>query len=251
MKNEKIYAIFALTLILLSGLGFAYAHWSDSVTVELDAYTGVLEMVLLDPDQEIYVWYEPDWLTEEEVLALGQPWSLKNVMDCDWDDLVDPVYPKTDQELGFEHPCDDPPMGYKDIKFHWYAAYPETGIRYVFKVHNIGTIPAHWTGAEITSITVDEGAGVIDVTDNPVPYGIDIKVKAFFDSYEYRLPLQEEPQIHPCEEIEIWVEIYANDDLEPCSYWEWALRLDFAQYNWDRVQAYDTLTGGNIIETTP
>ena len=41
MKTDKVFAIFATLLIGLSGLGYAFAHWSDSVTVEGEVRTGI------------------------------------------------------------------------------------------------------------------------------------------------------------------------------------------------------------------
>lgn len=246
MKNEKIYAIFALTIILLSGLGFAYAHWEDYVELKVTAYTGVLEMVLLDPYQTIFVWYDGDWVPQDDLPDMGL--ADKVVMECDWDELSidDAVNPKTDQELQFEHPCPDAPYGWKNIHFYWDHVYPETAIRYEFAVHNIGTIAAHWIGAEITEIMVDlpgDDLGPIDVTDDPSQYGIDIVVKAWWDDRVWTIEDLEccEPQIHPCEEVIMWIEIYANDDLVECSDWTWELRLDFAQYNYMVVQSYDQM----------
>ena len=249
MKNEKIFAVFAASLIILSGLGFAYAHWEDMVTVEGDAFTGILEMVLINPDQNIWVWYDDMWVLQEDLADSPYYLEEKIIMTCWWDDLLmeDAVY--MPECMPFTHPCywDDGqpvPYGWKEIKFYWSDVYPETAIRYEFEAHNIGTIPAHWVGAEVVDLMVD-----LDPNDaiDPVPvteqelyevYGVEIEVKAFHDGRVYTLPLDVEPQIHPCEGVIMWVEIYANDDLPQNADIFWKLNLEYRQYNWASVESY-------------
>ena len=238
MKNEKLFAVFAVAIITLSGIGFAYAHWWDEVTVEGDVYTGVLELVIQDVSQEIWVWYDGVWMPQTEV---PEP---KRVETCDWRTIGDEVYPPGDGCLGFPHPCPQAEPGYKEIHFWWNDVYPETAVRYEFEVHNIGTIPAHWIGASLGKVKIVYSDGTPDwegsVAD-AVAKGIEIKVKAYFKGDLYTLPLREEPQIHPCEGVYMWVELYANNDLPQDAVITWSMVLDYAQYNYADILTYDQL----------
>lgn len=247
MKNDKIFAVLAISIIALSSMGFVYAHWWDEIFVDGDVYSGVLEMVITDVSQQIYVWYDGDWHPHED-------YPSKMVMCCDWDHKdSQEVYPKTDDELNFQHPCREaglePPSGYKVIHFYWNDVYPETAVRYIFEVHNIGTIPAHWIGSTIGEVTITYSDGTPTWTGSvadAIAKGIEIKIKADWDNNIYTLPLdpRNEPQIHPCEGIDMWVEIYANDFLPEHAKIEWSLDLDYAQYNYQDVLTYQELPPG-------
>lgn len=241
MKNDKIFAVLAISIIMLSSMGFVYAHWWDEIFVDGDVYSGVLEMVITDVSQQIYVWYDGEWWPEEH-------YPEKDIMECDWDhkdaQMVDPY---SDDDLNFQHPCREaglePPSGYKVIHFYWNDVYPETAVRYIFEVHNIGTIPALWIGATMGDVTItyEDGTTWTGTVDEAYTLnkGIKIVVKADWDRV-YTLPLEPgfEPQIHPCEGIDMWVEIYADDYLPEHAKIEWSLDLDYAQYNYQDVKTY-------------
>jgi hypothetical protein len=240
MKNEKILAVFAVTIIALSGLGYAFAHWEDEVYVDVDVYTGVLELVFVNPGQQIFVWLDEMWVPQEQVP------ELKQIMECTIEgtgDLVDPYA----CELGFEHPCPEAPSGWKNIHMTWTHVYPETAIRYWVEVHNIGTIPAHWIGAMFHSITIDlDGDGpdapiAVSEADLATLYGVHFDIYAEFGGYVYTLDdIAEgvEPQIHPCEGLWLYVDIYCDDNLWQNVIIDYYIDLEFAQYNWASVEPY-------------
>ena len=45
-KINKIAAVFIVSIFALSGLGVAYAHWTDTITITGDVTTGTLKWEL-------------------------------------------------------------------------------------------------------------------------------------------------------------------------------------------------------------
>ena len=263
MKTNKVFALLAMTLIALSAAGYAFAHWSDSITIEAEVYTGSLEIVLTDKWQEIWVWVDgTTWVEQDELWDYrGGLYEAKmGVMTCSdvW------VGPEVVEICDYApESCDEFDPMYKEVKFTLYNAYPETAFETYTHIHNVGSIPAHWIGAEVSVYYWDDlnDDGVADenewvlITD-PTYFddiGIDVWVVAEdhngdpiqgigYDPQTGLVTLTPEYQFHPCEGIDVWITFYFTDELPECAAFKGTIVFDFVQWNWDNVYSQPPLT---------
>lgn len=271
MKTNKIFAVLALTLIALSAAGYAYAHWSDEVYLEGDVYTGSLEIVISDKDQEIWVWVEgQDWVEQDMIAEYYGP------------DPEDPTNPEHPAYLGKEDvmKCTDAWVGrellpedlcvyapekcveltmYKAVKFTLENAYPETAFETYMHIHNVGSIPAHWIGCTATLWAWEDtdSDGVPDTWVEVTPayfssMGIEVWAEAYdaagdpipgisYDPKTGKIVVDGEHQFHPCEGIDVYITFYFTDFLPECRSFRGELVFDFVQWNWKSVMAQPTI----------
>ena len=257
LKTNKVFALLAMTLIALSAAGYAYAHWSDSVKIEAQVYTGNLEIVLTEKWQEIWVWVDGTTWVEQDMLGQHNPdYALKeDVMVC-YDDWVgDPVVEICDYA---PEDCEQFKDMYKEVKFAIYNVYPETAFETYTHIHNVGSIPAHWIGAEVflwywddldQDGEVDEpGEWIATDASYFAGMGIDVWVVAEdhngdpipgigYDPRTGLITLIPEYQFHPCEGIDLYITYYFTDVLPECAAFKGSIVFDFVQWNWQDVQA--------------
>ena len=253
LKTNKVFALLAITLISLSAAGYAFAHWSDSVTIEAEVYTGNLEIVLTEKWQEIWVWvdgttwveqdmlgqYNPDYALKEDVMECFDTWEGDRVVEiCDY-------APET---------CEEFDTMYKEVKFAIYNVYPETAFETYTHIHNVGSIPAHWIGATVYLWIWDDLDQEWDVADASdfANMGIEVWVVAedhnedpipgiTFDPATLLIEVDPEYQFHPCEGIDLYITYYFTDILPECAAFKGSVVFDFVQWNWQSVPAQPPL----------
>ena len=142
-RTDKIAAIFIATIFALSGLGVAYAAWTDTITIYGDITTGVVEWEF---------WAAPS------VLDTCAPPPYYPPVEADWN--CDPDYGFFDE---FEQPTEwyrtdkNVGWGYAEkidphtIKFELYNVYPGYYNHIDWWVHGLGTIPI-----KIESVTITD-----------------------------------------------------------------------------------------------
>lgn len=246
MKMNKMFALLATTLILLSATGYAYAHWSDYVTIEGEVHTGSLEIVITDKLQQIWVWIDGDhWELQDNLPVQKQVmWCSDTYEGPEVLELCDYAPDKTFNE-GM----------WKGVKFAVYNVYPETAFYTYTHIHNVGSIPAHWVGGQVYLYTGndDDGNGVVDddewVLDDGSSFagmGITVVAEAYDEAglkiYDIILDPQTgiytvnpEHQFHPCEGIYVYITFYFDDYLPECEHFRGEIVFDFNQWNWALV----------------
>ena len=124
--NSKILTLPMLIVLVLSAVGVASAHWSDTVringTVSMGSLTLAFDYVEPPLCQEYYLDPDTGQLVEGE-------WLGKDVgnVECWYDEYIE------DPHTG--------KAGYKKMYIEVTNAYPQYIVHTVFKLHNIGTVP--------------------------------------------------------------------------------------------------------------
>jgi len=128
MMNKRMLVIPFVTILAISIVGVAYAAWYDSVQIEGIAEMGSLTLAFDYVEPPVCLEYHKDPVTG--VLILGE-YLDKEVGDCSatFDDYVMDVHTGKD--------------GYKTMYLTVNNAYPQYIVHFIFRVHNIGTIPIH------------------------------------------------------------------------------------------------------------
>jgi hypothetical protein len=126
--RKKMLALPVVVVLAVSLFGLAYAHWSDMVYIEGTAEMGSLTLAFDYFEPPLCEEYYVDPVTG--VLVPGE-WLGKEVGECDswFDELIEDVHTEK--------------LGYKKMYVTVTNAYPQYNVHFVFKVHNIGTIPIH------------------------------------------------------------------------------------------------------------
>ena len=106
MDTKKLFATFAILIIALSIMGFAYAHWSKIVTVDGTINTGRLNLII--------------------------------VSAADDDTGIDPGYDKDVADTVITIDPHDPQIAHITIT----NAYPSYHVYWHVTIKNVGTIPA-------------------------------------------------------------------------------------------------------------
>jgi predicted ribosomally synthesized peptide with SipW-like signal peptide len=155
-KINKMAAIFIASIFALSGLGVAYAAWTDTITIDGTVTTGNVDLVICswfngDPsgpgDPPDYYSGIPDWHCNE--YFIGAPWLDPEGKNVGWT-VVTPIDPDGDG-------C------YNNIEIELNNVYPCYYTMVSIYPRNTGTIPVKiqkaivkWTdstGAHETEIT--------------------------------------------------------------------------------------------------
>lgn len=153
MQNKKIAALALIIAIALSAFGFAYAHWSDIVTISGTVNMGSLTLAFSTAEAPTCAEYYVNPTPPPE-LVLGE-WLGKDVGSCNvyYSELI------TDEHTEKQ--------GYKVLNIEVNNAYPQYRVHTTFIIHNIGTVPLFVYGLELTGEKKDsEGTVVHDLVMN-------------------------------------------------------------------------------------
>lgn len=219
MWNKKIGAMVLLIAITLSIFGFAYAHWSDMVTIEGTVDMGSLTLVF-DESEELFL----TWADNEP--------GLPEPKDVGWG------------EVNFDHASrvDDVhtgKWGYKIMVFVIHDAYPQYEIRFTnVPVHNIGTVPLHITGITVWDPT-DELNWEWTVPPPTTPssgfFWKDFDGDEVYDPGEEVMNVSIKNfvsvQLDPCESIKGEVDIDFKQPAEECHTYSFMLTIECIQWN--------------------
>jgi hypothetical protein len=135
MENKKIAAIALIISIMLSAVGFVYAHWVDQANIHGNLKMGSMTLVF-DPDEILgYVDNEPPYVTPGKDVGWGE------------------IYYDTSTHVVDAHTGLD---GYKVLVCVVHDAYPQYKIDFTTVVLlNIGTVPLDITGVTIWDPTYE------------------------------------------------------------------------------------------------
>jgi len=135
----KKIGLLALVLVLaLGSLGLGYAHWSDQLYINADVEAGSLTLAFDFVEPPLCAEYYLDPATGQ--LVPGE-WMGKSVGDCDswFEDDIEDVHTLK--------------KGYRKMWIVVENAYPQYIVHTTFIVHNIGTIPVHIIGFDLSDVT--------------------------------------------------------------------------------------------------
>ena len=217
MWNKKIGAMALILAITLSIFGFAYAHWSDMVTIEGTVEMGSLTLAF-DPDE--ILGYEDN----EGLLPVPK--------DIGWAEIYyDPASYVEDV-----HTTKD---GYKILVFVIHDAYPQYEVHFTTVVlHNIGTVPLH-----IIDVDVWDPSGVLNwewITPPPATpatgfFWKDFNGNGSYDADEEIMNVDivnfVSIQLDPCESTKGEVDIDFKQSAEECHTYYFALSFEAIQWN--------------------
>ena len=236
---KKAIGLFAILMIALSIVGFAYAHWSDIIKINGEVRTGVLTVgfteIVRDWDKEDYYLNVP--------AAAPPGWEYKDVGTTKCTLLLPYTEPKTDKTV------------YKKLHMFMNNTYGCYWGLNKFTIDNAGTVPAHianvtmtpGAGLVISAFLIDQVSGEIygwvlddaatgdeilnvwlykEGPDWPVWEPPDVLQAA--DYYIEPLPCN---QIDPCQELmcEIWVHV--KQTAPQCTTFTFEIEIGFVNWN--------------------
>jgi hypothetical protein len=188
-------------------IGYAYAAWTDLVTIKGTVAMGSLTLAWDE--------FEPPVCTEFHLPPSGPPlvpgeWEGKDIAYCYAElDLDSYVYDEHSEK-----------GGYKNFFIYVENAYPQLYVHTTYILHNIGTIPVMVYGLEITGVKVDHtGAVICDVIYDPNFMGV-------FEDYNGNGV--KDPEENVVINME-WVNGVFPYQLEPCNTNKGEFDMDFKQ----------------------
>jgi len=245
MKNSKVMAAFATTLVALSLVGIAFAGWTDQVTIEGVAEMGEFIVGILVPDDgdafEVmettngYPEEGPAPQQEEPGGFTPKPWVANTYVYLD------------DFRTSVHH---DPPQTvahYMNIFVE--NAYPQYDAHVWFMLKNAGTIPAHircifgyatvessLDGVPRDLVMTEEGweyDGVSWVNSGTL-YDPERLVDVILWKLVLTVPIGQDPtavQLEPCNEYPAEIHFEFTQDAEECHVYKWGFLVDAIQWN--------------------
>lgn len=254
MKNNKLMASFAVTLVALSLVGVAFAGWTDQVVIEGTAHMGdFLVGILVDPLPSEYmpfgffVMETTNGYPEDGTGAPPHP-ELGSFVPKPW--VADTIVTLEDFETSVHH--EPPATVAKKMIITVDNAYPQYDAHVNFLLKNAGTIPAHLR-------VLFGGASVewsVDPTDK---YDLELVEVGWYRDGDYMrnegsfydpvrdvdvilwklslmVPESQDPsavQIDPCNSYEGLIEFSFTQDAEECHIYTWSFIIDAIQWNKD------------------
>jgi len=213
-RSKLMGGVPLLFIILLSMFGYAYAHWSDTITI-----TGIAEMgsltIVWDENEKAYLGYEDNEVDKD--VAWGEIYYDENSY------VVDPHTGKG---------------GYKTLIIEIHNAYPCYEIHFTtLVVNNTGTIPAHFIGITITGRDETDGEDLVfewlpdyeyeigvfkdDVDDDGVLEEIiNVKIVNFVCH-----------QLDPCHTTKGEIDFHFKQDAEECHTYTFTVTIEAVQWN--------------------
>jgi len=226
--KTKVMGMLTILIIALSAAGFAYAIWSDFVTIE-----GTVEMGEL-----IVGWYNttPYELTWYEDEPTDKPWVCNATITL------------SDEETSVHHV--PPETVYKTMAITVDAAFPQWGLNIYAYLKNAGTIPAKInpdfsismydeTDMEDLEFSllydpyfngigwVMEGAVVDNGDDNVFGTADDVDVINFLMYFD----VPEDWQIESCTEWPVTIYIDFKQEAEECHTYTFDVGIEAVQWN--------------------
>jgi len=136
MDTKKLFATFAILIIALSIMGFAYAHWQKIVTVDGTINTGKLDLIIISA-------------SDDDDPTKPDPGKDKNVADTEI--IIDPK---------------DPERAIVTIT----NAYPSYYVYIHVTIRNVGTIPAKLKEIKTTAPECIEVGAWDHISEQLEPY---------------------------------------------------------------------------------
>ena len=219
--KTKVMGMFALLIIALSLVGFAYAYWWDNVYIEGTISMGALSLV----------WDETELLdyTDNE----DQFFPIKEVANGSI--YYDPESYVVDEHTG--------KGGYEILVLEVNNAYPNYIIAFnTLTINNTGTIPAHFVDLIITGYDDTDDEDLVFVWEP----GFEFEEGAFWNDVDGDGALEdiinvsvvnfESTQLDPCHVTKGEIDLEFKQDAEEChTYLFW---VEIVGVQWNKVAEY-------------
>lgn len=256
MRNNKLMASFAVTLVALSLVGVAFAGWTDQVVIEGTAHMGdFIVGILTDPlpDGPYYpdgfiVMETTNGYPEDGTGAPPHP-QPESFVPKPW--VADTVVVLSDFETSVHH---EPTQTVaKKMTITVDNAYPQYDAHIYFLLKNAGTVPAH--------LRVLFGGATVEWSVEPeeTRYDLELVEVGWYRDGEYMrnegsfydpvrqvdvilwklcmmVPESQDPsavQIEPCNHYETCLEFSFTQEAEECHIYRWSFIIDAIQWNKD------------------
>lgn len=199
---DKMAAIFIASIFALSGLGIAYAAWTDTITIDGSVTTGTLRwefgsVTVQDDDQPI----NPggDWPTDDPDLTCHPGFTYDPIEGFFWE---------LDKNVAWaeaERKDLDGVVGYETLEVTLHNVYPCNFNEFSFYLHNIGTIPLRIDHIIINGVKYNSGTPHIlfDLDGNGQD---DFEIK-----WNNNWGAQWEPDVPATWEISFWTHVLQDE----------------------------------------
>jgi len=223
MKNKNLMSAFGILIVLLSVLGVAYAHWSDTVTIEGTVHMGELIVGILNNS---VTWYETTNGVLETDFSPAKPWVANATITL------------SDFETSVHH---TPPQTVaKKMTILMENAYPQWDLHIFFKLKNAGTIPATYKSASFTgkdetdneSLTLREDSWFYNSTLGAwIWEGALVDPNGTIMNIRLVAYVPEDGQLEPCNEYPIEIYFDFKQTAEECHTYTFKVEFEFIQWN--------------------
>lgn len=206
--DKKLLALPVLTMIMLSIVGFAYAHWSDVININGTIKMSSLTLAFREVEPPV----EYHW--KDGVRYIGEPMG-KEVAETT-STLEQPV---TDPHTG--------KSGFEKMHIAVTNGYPCYEVHCTFVLHNIGSMPLHIVGRTIedptgeltftgSGTTLDPWVGV-DVDGNEVLNVLIVNLVSI--------------QLEPCMDTKAEIDTHIKQDAQECHTYQYEVTIMYEQYD--------------------
>lgn len=198
---DKMAAIFIASIFALSGLGIAYAAWTDTITIDGDVNTGSVlwefqaPYTITDPYDTATWGYLPEGIPGNEYYFRDYNCDPNNGFYGWGPTQYDPVHYPEPKNVGHGYLIEEDSH---TLKLDIYNAYPGYYNHADFWVHYIGSIPG-----KIDSLVIKNEAGIVieTITDLGI-YEFDISGDGISDmQIKWGHPFGD--QLHYCNERDV------------------------------------------------
>ena len=228
VKTEKMMAVFAALLMVLSMVGFVYAAWYDNVQMEAEIHMGEL----------IVGWYGPDYLVVEETTNgfpedepghgfEPKPWVANTTVTFE------------EPETSVHH--DPPETVYKGMVIFVENAYPQYDVHIDARLKNAGNIPACLyqvfkvtgydpiDGQDLGFVVTGEGYdGSVHWMEGAVTDPVVGRIINFV--FKIHIP-DPDKQMEPCTDYLVEIDVDFKQEAEECHTYEFEVRMLAIQWN--------------------
>lgn len=207
MRSKGLMGVFGLLVVMLSLLGVAYSHWSDTVVIEGTVKMGELIVGILKDAYGTGVHYELTETTNgvpEDQFSPAKPWVANTTVTL------------SEEETSTHHTPTQ--TVYKKMTILIENAYPQYDVHIKFKLKNAGTIPA-----VVTMYT-----NGTDETDTEKLYFPPIAWNETLCAWVADGPVTDE-EGNEIANIKLVAHVPHDCQLEPCTEYEVELDIDFKQ----------------------
>ena len=246
MRTKSLMTSFAILLVAMSTVGFAYSGWTDKVKVMGVANMGEFIVgILTDPKPADYQFPFPvriiettngGYETSDGPTWIAKPWVANTSVTL------------SDYRTSVHHEPQQTVAHRMDINV--VNAYPQYGVHVGFFLKNAGTIPAH-IRLQFHNVTVEgeiDPQRLLEVVEDGWTYDgtyyqnqgyiYDAKrdVNVIWWLLQLKVPPSPDPeavQLEPCNHYRAVIVFEFMQDAEECHTYKFAMTVDAIQWNMD------------------
>lgn len=224
--NKKIMATFGVLIIALSVAGFAYAHWTDMVTIEGTVHMGELIVGWYNTSPYLLTWTETINGVPEEDFVPSK-------------DVCDATIVLSDPETSVHHEPIE--TVYKTMTITVDNAFPQWDLHIEAWIKNAGTIPAYIhpdfkidmydeTDDEWLEFVYNPDTGVGEIWDNGDDNIMGTEDDVVIINFVVTSDLQGW-QLEPCTEYPFEIDIDFKQEAEECHTYTFTVLIYAVQWN--------------------